>query len=80
LNSDNTITQFTNDSYRFLDATLRKGLLKKKLFLAAGAKNILNVTTISSYSQSTAHSGSDGELDAGTGRTFFVKVQYQFGK
>jgi len=80
LNSDNTITQFTNDSYRFLDATIRKGFFKKKLFVAAGVKNILNVTTVSSYSQNTAHSSSDGELDAGTGRTVFAKLQYQIGK
>jgi outer membrane receptor for ferrienterochelin and colicins len=80
LNSDNTITQFTNASYRFLDATLRKGFFNKKLFVAGGIKNILNVTTISSYSQNTAHSSNDGELDAGTGRTFFAKLQYQFGK
>jgi outer membrane receptor for ferrienterochelin and colicins len=80
LNSDNTITQFSNDSYKFLDATLRKGFFRNSLYVAAGVKNILDVTHISAASQGSAHSGSNNELAVGTGRSYFVKLQYSFIK
>jgi len=78
LEADNTITQFENDSYKFLDAIVRKGFLKNSLYVSAGLKNILNVTSIYSGGGSGAHSGSGTELPVGTGRTAVFKLEYRF--
>ncbi len=80
LNDDNTITQFSNDSYRFLDATIRKGFFKNVLYIGTGVKNILNITNVNSFSQGTAHSSAGNEQAVGTGRTLFVRLQYTPGK
>ncbi|MBL0340667.1 MAG: TonB-dependent receptor [Bacteroidetes bacterium] len=80
LNEDNSITQFSNDSYKFLDATIRKGLFKNSFFITTGVRNILNVTNVNALSQGSAHSGSTNEQAVGTGRSLFIKLQYQFGK
>lgn len=80
LNDDGTVSQFSNESYRFLDATIRKGFLKERLFLGAGVKNILNVTKVNAFAQGSAHSGSAGEQAVGTGCSWFLKFQYAIGK
>jgi outer membrane receptor for ferrienterochelin and colicins len=43
--------------------------------VSAGAKNILNVTTINSTATAGAHAGGSG-LAIGTGRTVFAKLAY----
>ena len=80
LNDDNTILQFDNESYKFLDATLRKGFFENSLFVSTGMKNILNITNINSVAQGTAHTSTNNELAVGTGRSFFVKLQYNIVK
>lgn len=80
VNSDNSISQFSNDSYKFLDATIRKGFFRNSFYVTAGVKNILDVTTINSFAQGSAHSSGSDEQAIGTGRTFFMKLQYQFGR
>ncbi len=80
LNEDNTISQFSNESYKFLDATIRKGLFKKSFYITTGVRNILNITNVSAFAQGSAHSTSSDEQAVGTGRSYFVKLQYLFGK
>lgn len=80
LNPDNSISQFSNDSYEFLDASLRKGLFSKKIFIAAGVKNILDVTNVNAVAQGSAHSAGSNEQAVGTGRSFFIKLQYNISK
>lgn len=80
LNDDNSITQFSNDSYEFLDFTLRKGLFSRKVYIAAGVKNIFDVTDVSAIAQGSAHSAGSNEQAVGTGRSFFVKLQYNISK
>ncbi|MDQ3049765.1 MAG: TonB-dependent receptor [Bacteroidota bacterium] len=80
LNDDNTITQFSNDSYRFLDVTIRKGFFNNILYVGTGVKNILNITHVNAFSQGAAHSASGNEQAVGTGRTLFVRLQYTPGK
>jgi outer membrane receptor for ferrienterochelin and colicins len=76
--ADNTITQFTNESYGFLDASVRKSLFDNSLMLTAGVKNILDITSITAIGQGSAHTGNDNSMAVGTGRAFFVKLQYHF--
>jgi outer membrane receptor for ferrienterochelin and colicins len=80
LNPDNTISQFDNESYKFMDVSLRKSFFGKTLFIAAGVKNIFDVTRISAIAQGTAHSAGSDQLSVGTGRSYFVKLQYSIGR
>jgi len=80
VNDDNTISQFSNDSYRFLDFTLRKGFFKNQLYVSGGVKNILNITNITTFSQGSSHSSAIDEQAVGTGRTGFVRLQFTIGK
>ena len=80
MNEDGTITQFTNNSYRFLDASVRKGFLKNRISFAAGIKNILNVTNVNAMNAASAHSAGNDEQAVGTGRSYFGKFTFIFGK
>lgn len=80
LNADESITQFTNDGYRFLDATLRKGLFNNTVYITAGMKNILGITSVTAASQASAHSGGANEQLVGNGRSAFVRLQWTLGK
>ncbi len=80
VNNDGSVSQFTNDSYRFLDFTLRKELFGNQLAIGAGIKNILNITNVNAYVQGAAHSSSGGEQAVGTGRTWFLNLKYNIGK
>jgi len=80
LNTDNTISQFSNDSYKFLDASVRKGLFSKMVYVSGGIKNILDVTNVSATTQGTAHSGDDNQQAVGTGRTYFIKLQFNLSR
>lgn len=75
---DNTITQFTNESYTFVDASVRKSFLKETLFITGGVRNILDVTEVSAYGQAGAHTSGNNSYMAGTGRSLFFKLQYNF--
>ena len=80
LNADNTITQFDNQSYKFMDVSLRKAFFGKTLFIGAGVKNLFDVTRVSAIAQGTAHSSGSDQLSVGTGRSYFVKLQYSIGR
>lgn len=80
LNDDGTITQFTNDSYRFLDANISKKMFDNRLCISAGVKNILNVTNINAMTATGAHTSDTGQEAVGTGRSVFAKLTYSIGK
>jgi outer membrane receptor for ferrienterochelin and colicins len=80
LNDDNTISQFSNDYYQFLDAMLHKVFMNNRVVITAGMKNILNVTNINAVSQGTAHSSGANEMAVGTGRSWLVKMKLNVGR
>lgn len=69
------------DGYHLLDLTLTK-TWKEALTIGAGAKNILNLTAVdNNISTGGAHSSnSDGRSSVAYGRSFFIKISYQFNK
>lgn len=69
------IVKQTIESYQIVDATLAKNFLKKKINVAIGCKNILNVQNVDSNISSGAHSVSNGSISVGTGRTAFVRLK-----
>ena len=78
VNSDEEVTERRQDPYAILDASLSSKLWQKRLTLTVGAKNLLGVTTVAStVSSGGAHSSSNG-ISAGTGRSVFMSLQWNF--
>lgn len=70
------------DAYSMMDFSVSKPFLNDKLVVSTGIKNLLNVTTITGTGGSSGpHSGeSNGQNSIAWGRTFFVKLNYNFTK
>lgn len=83
---DNTFSTATNtlyrlaerDDYHMLDASIRKGFYKNRFEVTLGARNLLDVTTITDTSIiGSGHTGaSDGKLLLFYGRSYFLKLNY----
>lgn len=70
------------DAYNMMDFTISKPFFNDVLNISTGIKNMLNVTTVNgSGGSSGAHSGGgNGESSIAYGRTFFIKLNYNFSK
>ncbi|MEI7499462.1 MAG: TonB-dependent receptor [Bacteroidota bacterium] len=67
--------------YNTMDFTASKGFWNSRIRLSAGVKNIFNTTTIpTTGGTGGAHSGGDGGMNIGWGRTLFLKLSFQFNK
>lgn len=67
--------------YHLLHATLSRNFWQERLLLAAGVKNLFDQSTValSGGSSGEAHSSGNGSQLVGFGRTFFVRMQLNFG-
>jgi outer membrane receptor for ferrienterochelin and colicins len=76
------LSEFYQGSYQTIDFTLARPFFRKRLDVSLGGKNLFDVTNIiTSGNSGTAHSGgSGGEAPMGWGRTWFVKLSWQFSK
>lgn len=64
--------------FTWLDATVKKSFLNKKLEATVGARNLLDITTVNTGNlQSGAHEGSATNLLLGYGRSYFLKLLYK---
>jgi outer membrane receptor for ferrienterochelin and colicins len=70
------------EGFHTLDVTLSRPFLKNSLEIFVGAKNIFDNTNVNSYgSKGNVHSGGNsGESPVGWGRTFFIRLSYNFIK
>lgn len=69
------------DGYHNMDATIAIPLMKQRLRLSSGVKNIFNNTSITSSGGGAVHSGGgSGNTLLNWGRTWFVKLSYQFNR
>jgi outer membrane receptor for ferrienterochelin and colicins len=76
-----TIGAFWVEKYNMLDVSVIKSFLKNTLSISAGAKNIFDVTTLpATGSGGSAHSGSGDSVNIAWGRTWFLKLAYNFNK
>ncbi|MEM1214506.1 MAG: TonB-dependent receptor [Bacteroidota bacterium] len=65
--------------YQLFNLTLSRRFWQDRIFVAAGAKNLWNVDRIPLTGQGGgAHSGGGGTQLIGWGRTFFVRLQYDW--
>ena len=72
--------QTIQDGFTLADFTVSNYLWKKRIHLVAGIQNLFDVQDVSlSGFSGGAHSGGVGTKPIGQGRTFFVKMGWQFG-
>lgn len=76
--TSNEITLGYINPYSTLDASLSKNLLRKKLSITAGVKNILNIVNVSANMSTGVHSAASDNATIGMGRTFFISTKYIF--
>lgn len=74
LNSDGAVSETFIDPYHLTDVTLSKALLKDKVHITTGFKNLLNVQNVNASQSSGTHSSSSASISVGTGRTFFAQL------
>jgi outer membrane receptor for ferrienterochelin and colicins len=75
------LSKSTIEGYTWADLTLSKPFFKEKWVLGIGAKNILNVTSVTSNGNTGGtHSGNGNALQLGMGRIYFLKLDYNFVK
>lgn len=79
LNSDNQLVETSLDPYHTLDISFSKKLVKNRLNLSVGAKNLFNNTIIANASIGGVHSGGN-QTPIGWGRTYFISFSYLFKK
>lgn len=80
LTNGNADEQGFINSYNTLNAALTRNFWKDRILLTAGAKNILNVTNVSTNGAVPfGHEGSDGAM-INMGRTYFVSLNLHFAK
>jgi len=77
---DGSLQQFFFDDYNMLDFNMTREFLKKRISLAVGAKNLLNVTTVNSSMSTGAHSGGGGSTPIGWGRSYYIKLQIKLSR
>lgn len=76
---DGAIFTFRQASYSMLDFNLQRFFWKKRISIALGGKNMLNVTTIATSAVATgAHTASGNATPIGWGRSFYVRISFTF--
>ena len=83
-NADKTLSSVSESfmkGYNNLDFTLSRPFLNKSVEIGIGGKNLFdNKNVLSHGSGGGAHSGAGSNTPVGWGRTFFVRVSYNFLK
>ena len=80
-NDDRTISVGWVSEFHTLDITCMKSFLRNHFSISAGEKNLFNVKTVAAVgAQGGAHSSGTDSANIAWGRTFFVKLAYNFNK
>jgi len=67
------------NDYTFIDATIKKSLLSDKLEITAGARNLLDITSVNTTAAAAGvHDVASGTQLLGYGRSYFLKLLYKF--
>ena len=74
------IAQQWIDGYHTLDLTVSGDIIQDRFTVAAGVKNIFNVTLVNAYGTLAVHGSSKENAMAGYGRTFFIKAGFRFNQ
>jgi len=77
MQEDQTLQQIFINDYHMLDANVARDFFRKKINVAIGAKNLLNVTNIqSSVSAGGVHAGGSSS-PIGWGRSYYIRLQFK---
>lgn len=77
MQSDGSIGRFTNEAFTIMDASVLQPLLKDRISMTMGVRNLLDVTNVRAVSSGAAHTGSGGgQSPIGMGTTYFVKFNF----
>ncbi|MCM5661683.1 TonB-dependent receptor plug domain-containing protein [Galbibacter mesophilus] len=76
-NGEDVLVRGRQAPYSWWDASVRKLLLKNKMELTLGVRNLLNVTRVNTTAmEGGAHSGPPSSVLLGYGRSYFIKLLY----
>ncbi|TYC13445.1 TonB-dependent receptor [Bizionia gelidisalsuginis] len=77
-NGDSVFSKSKTEGYSWLDASIKKSFLNRKIQATLGGRNLLNVTNvnISTAASSGAHEASNSSLLLGYGRSYYLKLLY----
>ncbi len=78
LNSNNEIQKATMEDYHLADCSVSKTLFKNRIRISTGVKNIMDVTNVNGLSTGDAHTSSENQVTVGMGRTYFIKLDFNF--
>ena len=75
---NSTFSLAKTDAYSWVDASIKKSFLDRKIDVTLGARNLFDVTNvnISNTTSSGTHSTSNSSLLLGYGRSFYLKLLY----
>jgi outer membrane receptor for ferrienterochelin and colicins len=76
---DGEIVEGYIEDYNTMDITANKGFMHNRIRLSTGVKNVFNVTTLGAVGGTGgAHGGGGVSTNVGWGRSFFVKLSFNF--
>ncbi|WP_127846494.1 TonB-dependent receptor plug domain-containing protein [Psychroflexus aestuariivivens] len=76
---ETVLTRGKQDGFGLMDASFRKRLIKNKLDLTFGIRNVLDVDRVNTTAvEGGAHDAAPSSLLLAYGRSYFIKLLYQF--
>jgi outer membrane receptor for ferrienterochelin and colicins len=73
------VTVQEQEAYTMVDLTLSQSLMKNKLRIGIGARNLLGVINVNAVTQQVgAHTPSTSFVSTSPGSTFFINIRYEF--
>lgn len=77
LNEKNSLSTYENPAFSMLDVAVSKSI-RKAAKVQLGVRNLLDVTDVNASITGSAHNDGSGTVAVGTGRTYFVKLVYDW--
>jgi outer membrane receptor for ferrienterochelin and colicins len=79
IKTETDVVQSFMADYNMLDVNISKSVWKNRLAIAVGAKNLLNVTSVTSQaSTSGVHSSGGTSSPVAYGRTLYLRLSFNF--
>jgi outer membrane receptor for ferrienterochelin and colicins len=76
---ETTLRRGKQDGFGLMDFSLRKQFFKQRLDVTVGSRNLLDVDSVNTTAvEGGAHSGPPSSLLLAYGRSYFIKLSYQF--
>jgi outer membrane receptor for ferrienterochelin and colicins len=81
VSADGSVVEGYIDQFNTMDISIQKAFFGNKLVLGGGVKNIFDVTDVAASGQTGgAHTGGGSAYSIGWGRSYFLKLSYNFMK